>query len=177
MKLYSLLVYDKTNQLTYSKHDLTDIPFIYRFIAIGTIENIATEALKSIEKGNLYIINETVEDIQIIIYGYCFEINVIVITDPEYPVYLVRQLLFNFKNPLVQLDELWDQYSNGKADKIQQTKAELEETKVVIMDSIDKLLERGEKISVLTKRAEELQQNSFVFANKARRMNRCCVII
>ena len=78
MKLYSLLVYNQSNQLVYSKHDLTDIPFMYRFMARGTIENIAAESLQYIEQNNLYKINETIEDKKIVIYGHCYDTIIIV---------------------------------------------------------------------------------------------------
>lgn len=178
MKLYSLLVYDQNKQLIYSKHDLTDIPFMYRFMARGTIENIAAESLQYIEQNNLYKINEIIEDKKIVIYGHCYDTIVIVITDPDYPSYLVRQLLMNFKDNNVKLDELWLKYSDGKsADKIQQIKTELDETKVILLNSIDELLERGEKISTLVDKTNELNQYSFTFAKRARKMNRCCTIV
>lgn len=178
MKLYSLLVYDKNKHLVYSKHDLTDIPFMYRFMTRGTIENIAAESLQYIEHNNLYMINETIEDKKIVIYGHCAENIVIIITDPEYPQYLVRQIFMNFRSNNVKLDELWNKFSDGKnADKIQQIKTELDETKVILLNSIDELLERGEKISTLVDKTNQLNQDSFSFAKRAKKMNRCCVII
>ena len=178
MKLYSLLVYDQKNQLIYTKHDLTDIPFYYRFMVKNTIENLAMESLSCIEKNNMYMINELIDDKQIVIYGYCYETNIIIITDPEYPIYLVRQLITSFKSNNVKLDDLWLKYSDGKnADKIQQIKTELDETKVIILKSIDDLLERGEKITTLVEKTEALSQDSMTFAKKSKHLNRCCVIL
>ena len=117
MKLYSLLVYNQSNQLVYSKHDLTDIPFMYRFMARGTIENIAAESLQYIEQNNLYKINETIEDKKIVIYGHCYDTIIIVITDPEYPQYLVGQLIANFKSNTGKLNKLWNKYINEKNEK------------------------------------------------------------
>lgn len=178
MKLYSLLIYDQRNQLVYSKHDLTDIPFLYRFMAKNTIENLATESLSCIEKNNMYVISETIDDKKIVIYGYCYETNIIVITDPEYPIYLVRQLITNFKSNNVKLDDLWRKYSDGRnADKIQQIRTELDETRVIILKSIDDLLERGEKISTLVEKTEALNQGAITFKTRAKQMNRCCTIL
>ena len=178
MKLYSLLVFDQKNQLIHSKHDLTDIPFYYRFMAKNTIENLAMESLSCIEKNNMYVISETVDDKQIIIYGYCYETNIIVITDPSYPLYLVRLLISNFKNNNNNLDELWLKYSDGRnADKIQQIKTELDETRVIILKSIDDLLERGEKITTLVEKTETLNQEAITFKTRAKQMNRCCTIV
>ena len=182
--LCALLIYDKNKKLNYSKYDLSEISIVYRLFVKNAIEDIAHESLKQIKPDNVYQITETVNDNKIIIYGYCYETSIIAITNPTYPQYLVRSLVSNIKNLnnldknfSNDIDKLWNQYCDMKhADKIQQIKTELDDTKTIIMESLEKLLERGESIDDLLVKSEDLKASSARFADKTRDMNRCCNI-
>lgn len=179
MKLYSLLIYDQTKTLSYSKHDLLDIPFLHRIFAKTAIENKALESLQYIKQNNTYIIHENVDAVKIVIYGFCYENHIIVITDPSYPPYLVNTLVENLKTVQDQqaIDKLWNQFSDGKnADKLQQIKTTLDESKVILLDSLDKLMDRGESLNELMEKSDELKNASVSFARKTEEMNRCCYI-
>jgi len=56
-------------------------------------------------------------------------------------------------------------------------KKDLEETKVVLIKSIDQLLARGEKLDVLVGKSDQLSFQSKVFLEKSEDLNKCCIII
>jgi synaptobrevin family protein YKT6 len=66
-------------------------------------------------------------------------------------------------------------YKNAKdVDKIQQIKSDLDETKTIMMDSIDSLFQRGEQLEVLVDKAEELEKASELLQIKTKKLNSCC---
>ncbi|KTD26207.1 R-SNARE family protein [Legionella israelensis] len=72
----------------------------------------------------------------------------------------------------------FEQYCSDR--KLRQIKEELEETKKIMTDNIDKLLERGERIEQLIEKTEELSRNAKQFKHEAEELNRCwpsCTIL
>ena len=51
---------------------------------------------------------------------------------------------------------------------------EVEETKVVLHNTVQAVLERGEKMEDLIKASENLSDQSKMFYTQARKMNKCC---
>ena len=65
---------------------------------------------------------------------------------------------------------LFDQmkyYNNPKNDKIKAIRQQIDETKNVMVDNIEKVLERGEKIEVLVAKTEELNIQAQTFKKQA----------
>jgi synaptobrevin family protein YKT6 len=54
---------------------------------------------------------------------------------------------------------------------------ELDETKDILVKSIDQLLERGEKLESLAEKSNDLSFHSKAFMKQAESMNSCCVIL
>lgn len=54
--------------------------------------------------------------------------------------------------------------------KIEAVRKEVEETKKIMLDNIDKLIERGKKIERLKEKSEGLSDQSHMFATQARRL-------
>ncbi|KAJ3441144.1 synaptobrevin [Anaeramoeba flamelloides] len=81
----------------------------------------------------------------------------------EYPFEQIGQLLTKFQDPN-QVDKL---------SKIQRT---LDETTIVLQDTIEKVLERGEKLENLVDRSEVLSMQSKQFYKTAKKHNSCCII-
>jgi len=76
------------------------------------------------------------------------------------------------------IDTLLQKYQDPKqADKLEAIKKDLEETKAIMMKSIDQLLERGEKLENLTAKSEDLSFQSKAFLGKSEDLNKCCVIL
>jgi len=62
-------------------------------------------------------------------------------------------------------------YSNDPAaDKISEVKKNIDETKAVMVDNIERILERGERIELLVDRTENLSTQSHVFHSSSRKL-------
>eukprot|EP01089_Gocevia_fonbrunei_P017082 TRINITY_DN5453_c0_g1_i1.p1 TRINITY_DN5453_c0_g1~~TRINITY_DN5453_c0_g1_i1.p1 ORF type:complete len:153 (+),score=21.68 TRINITY_DN5453_c0_g1_i1:323-781(+) len=55
-------------------------------------------------------------------------------------------------------------------DKIQNVQTKLEETKQVMVENIDRILERGERIELLVDKASDLSDSSFKFTAASRKL-------
>jgi len=64
-----------------------------------------------------------------------------------------------------------------QVDKILKIQKELNETKQILLQNIDTLLERGERIEDLAKKSDDLSFQTKAFASKAEDLNRCCTIL
>lgn len=144
--------------------------------------------------GKVYVCHITVRSDS---YGYA------IITDEKYPVRLIikifghldqiidknKELLDKtvenkdkFKKKeylnLPEIKPILDHFSNPEeTDKILKVKKSLEETKVVMFDTIEKVLERGVKIEDLVKKSDDLNNQSKLFLLQTKKLNRCCVIL
>ena len=80
-----------------------------------------------------------------------------------------------------KMAELLTKYQKpGSVDNIAQINKDLDETKDILMKSIEQLLERGEKLQDLMQKSEDLSFASKEYYDKARDMNGCwgwCSII
>jgi len=80
--------------------------------------------------------------------------------------------------PWVELDAMLAKYQKPEeADKILAIHKNIEETKVVMHDAIDKVLERGEKIDNLVAKSNDLSVASKTFYTEAKKTNSCCTIM
>jgi len=76
------------------------------------------------------------------------------------------------------LAELLTKYQDPtEADKVLKIQKSLDETKGIIIQSIDSLLERGEKLDDLVQRSNDLSFQSKAFAKKAEEFNSCCTLL
>jgi len=77
------------------------------------------------------------------------------------------------------LETLWSLLKSPPSSALTISKLEtnLEETKSVMFDVIDKVLERGVKIDTLVQRSQDLSESSKLFYRRTRALsNRCCLI-
>jgi len=71
------------------------------------------------------------------------------------------------------LQNQMDYYSNNpNADRINRVRNEIDEVKSVMVQNIEKVLERGERIELLVDRTENLNQTAFQFKKKATQVKR-----
>ena len=61
-------------------------------------------------------------------------------------------------------------------DKIIKIQNDLDDTTAVLHQTIDNLLERGEKLDNLVERSDDLSKQSKMFYKQARKTNSCCVV-
>ncbi|DBA93073.1 hypothetical protein WJX82_003350 [Trebouxia sp. C0006] len=61
-----------------------------------------------------------------------------------------------------------------QADKLSKIQKDLDETKVVLHQTIDSMLQRGEKLDSLVDKSSDLSMASQIFYKQARKTNSCC---
>ncbi|XP_026955952.1 synaptobrevin homolog YKT6-like, partial [Sagmatias obliquidens] len=76
------------------------------------------------------------------------------------------------------LDGHLSRYQNPReADPMTKVQAELDETKIILHNTMESLLERGEKLDDLVSKSEVLGIQSKAFYKTARKQNSCCAIM
>lgn len=98
---------------------------------------------------------------------------------------------FNDKNPsnswqnqtqktiqVVGLAELLDKYQNPQqADPLMKLQKEIDETKDILLVTLDNVLKRGEHLDEMIEKSNELSLVTKQFYKKARETNRCCSLL
>eukprot|EP00163_Fabomonas_tropica_P005856 TRINITY_DN15499_c0_g1_i2.p1 TRINITY_DN15499_c0_g1~~TRINITY_DN15499_c0_g1_i2.p1 ORF type:complete len:199 (+),score=42.82 TRINITY_DN15499_c0_g1_i2:218-814(+) len=117
-----------------------------------------------------------------------------VIADQEYPSRVAFSLIAKFLDefsdkyqatwtsavtdlsmPLPELDTSLQKYQNpAEADQITRLQSDLDEVKETVMQTMDALLERGQKLDTLVSKSEDLSMQSKVFYKTAKKQNQCC---
>ncbi|KAG8190213.1 hypothetical protein JTE90_011934 [Oedothorax gibbosus] len=64
-----------------------------------------------------------------------------------------------------------------QADSLTRIQDELDETKIILHNTLQAVLERGEKLDDLVTKSEQLSLQSKTFYQTARKTNSCCVIL
>lgn len=120
-------------------------------------------------------------------------LSVVVLTDNEYPTRVAYSLITksldefckifpksvwsstSVKLTCEPLKDLLEKYKDpAKADPILQVHEELKETKFIVHKTIEKVLERGEKLEDLVNKSEQLSGMSKAFYKDAKKANACC---
>ena len=74
-----------------------------------------------------------------------------------------------------ELEKYLKHYQNPEqADSLTKIQTNLEETTIIILDSIQAILERGEKLDVMVEKSQKLSGSSKIFYTTARKTNSCC---
>lgn len=71
---------------------------------------------------------------------------------------------------------LQDYQNPREADAMTKVQAELDETKIVLHNTIETVLERGEKLDDLVEKSEGLTLQSKAFYKTAKKTNSCCSV-
>ena len=132
---------------------------------------------------------------------YCFVqqdgLGAIALTDKAYParvaVTMLKDLLAAFRAAhaatwraavadgackFPRLEEALREYQDPtKVDKIMKLNVQLAETKEMLHKTIDKVLERGEKLDDLVEKSSALSQQSKLFYKQAKKTNACCAVM
>jgi len=118
----------------------------------------------------------------------------VLVSDSEYPHRVAHSLLtkvlddvtgqteFNWRTATADsmrnykaLDAFLTRYQNPReADALSKIQAELDETKIIMHNTIEAVLERGEKLDDLVAKSEGLSAQSKMFYKTARKTNSCC---
>lgn len=179
MRLYSLLIFDSKYNLEYSNHNLNDFNFIIRSNIKKEIETFSKELIRHVKQNSYYKINEKIGEgaYEFTIYGNTINNYCIIITNKEYPQSTAFQLLSCLKTikSHKNIADLFIQYQNPfEADKLLKIRHEIDETKIILLDSLDKLREREADLKELLDKTDNLNAEAITFTHEARKLNRCC---
>lgn len=199
MKLYSIAVLLKTpegkGKLLASKNDLASFGYFQR----ATIGEFMTFTNKILVERTATSSRASVKEQEYICHVYVRSDNLsgVVIADHEYPQRvahtLINKVLDEFSEkcppsqwssvkeneaPYTSLQDHLQKYQNPKeADAMSKIQSELDETKIILHNTIEAVLERGEKLDDLVEKSEGLSLQSKTFYKTAKKTNRCCVIL
>jgi len=85
-------------------------------------------------------------------------------SDTELSADFLSPLLLKFQNP-------------AEADSVMKIQKDLDDTKEVLVKSIDQLLIRGEKLENLAAKSNDLSFQSKAFLSQSEKLNSCCTLI
>lgn len=103
---------------------------------------------------------------------------VCIICDKEYPIKVLAKLVLEIFAENMNLHHVvYECNDPTKIDKIMETQAKIDKTIEVLHDTINGIIERGEKIDKLVKQSDELSEATKMFYDKTKKLNRCCVIL
>ena len=98
-----------------------------------------------------------------------------IITDEEYPIRVAYDVLSSYLGgSLIDIKMIQDP---NNFDKLTKIKKDLGETKEIIIQTIEQLLDRGEKLDELEDRSDELVREARKFKTQSEKMNSCCIIL
>nr|CAG4648270.1 EOG090X0E6P [Moina brachiata]SVE93278.1 EOG090X0E6P [Moina brachiata] len=196
VKLYSLSVLlrkeNASPQLLRAAHDLSSFGFFQRtsiqefmsFTAKILTERTQSASRQSVKQGE-YMCH---------IYVRADGLAGVLIADHEYPQRVAHTLLTKILDDFSSRVEssLWTEgnaacaayqglesslakYQNPReADALTKVQEELDETKIILHNTIEAVLERGEKLDDLVQKSQGLSDASKLFYKTARKTNSCC---
>nr|CAG4638755.1 EOG090X0E6P [Cyclestheria hislopi] len=196
VKLYSLAVLVRNQQgsaqLLKAAYDLSSFSFFQR----SSVQEFMTFTIKIITERTHMASRQSVKQGEYMCHAYVRAdgLSGVLIADHEYPNRVAHTLLtkilddFAAKavpsqwvegNPAVVaftgLEAMLAKYQNPKeADALTKVQAELDETKIILHNTIEAVLQRGEKLDDLVAKSQGLSDASKMFYKTARKTNSCC---
>uniref|UniRef100_A0A3P8ZFY4 Synaptobrevin homolog YKT6 n=1 Tax=Esox lucius TaxID=8010 RepID=A0A3P8ZFY4_ESOLU len=200
MKLYSLSVFHKgptKSNLLKSAYDLSSFSFFQR----SSVQEFMTFTSALIVERSTHGSRASVKEQEYLCHVYVRNdsLSAVVIADSEYPqrvaFTLLDKVLEEFSRQVDSID--WPsgnpdtinykaldmhlakyQVQNPReADAMSKVQAELDETKIILHNTMESLLERGEKLDDLVQKSEHLGNQSKAFYKTARKQNSCCEVM
>nr|CAG4652193.1 EOG090X0E6P [Triops cancriformis] len=203
VKLYSLAVLNRVQSpstaaiLLKAAYDLQSFGFFQRSSVqefMGFTARIVTERTspanrQSVKQGE-YMVH---------VYVRADGLTGVLISDHEYPHRVAHTLLMKVLDEFVSKVPTWSSYTNEaatadviftaldgylakyqnprEADALTKIQDELDETKIILHNTIEAVLERGEKLDDLVSKSQGLSDASKMFYKTARKTNSCCSFV
>ncbi|XP_028128282.1 synaptobrevin homolog YKT6 [Diabrotica virgifera virgifera] len=168
----------------------------FSFFQRGSIQEFMSFFCKTIVERTIPASRQSVKEGEYLCHVYVRADNLagVIITDHEYPSRvshtLITKILDEFGAkipaanwpsleerdvPFPQLNTYLAKYQNPReADAITKIQEDLDETKIILHNTIQAVLERGEKLDDLVSKSEGLSIQSKAFYKTARKTNSCC---
>ncbi|XP_064600047.1 synaptobrevin homolog YKT6-like [Liolophura sinensis] len=199
MKLYSLSISFRSEDgkvnLLKAEHDLSSFGYFQRssvrefmeFTSKILVERTAVCTRASVKE----------QDYMCHVYVRSDSLSAVLLADHEYPQRvahtLLNKILDEFSNKVPKgiwstakpsevdfpdLEPYLKKYQNPKeADAMTKIQTDLDETKIILHNTIEAVLQRGEKLDDLVLKSEGLSTQSKTFYKTAKKTNSCCVIL
>lgn len=193
MHIFSIRIFNKFKNCHLAKaEDFSPLPWTTRMSGSPS-EVMLFISRTLVEKSNQKFISCKEQEYLAWVFNRRDGLSCVVITTEDYPKRFVMDLihkvfekyeeikwdwrLYEEQNTeFVPMKELIQSYQNP-TDSMLKCQEGLEETKIKLYKSVDLLLERGEKIETMAQKSQDLSARSKMFAHKARKMNRCCILM
>ncbi|XP_047508304.1 synaptobrevin homolog YKT6 [Pieris napi] len=195
VKVYGLVVlYKGVTSATILKaaYDLQSFSFFQR----SSVQEFMTFVSKTIVERTHQASRQSVKEGEYMVQVYVRADNLagVLISDHEYPNRVAHTLItkllddFSAKVPVATwqtgdettidfpvLPQYLAKYQDPKeADALTKIQNDLDETKIILHDTIKAVLERGEKLDDLVEKSNSLSMHSKAFYKTARKTNSCC---
>ncbi|XP_065365032.1 synaptobrevin homolog YKT6 [Calliphora vicina] len=195
VKLFALSVFYKGSaeaRILKSAYDLQSFSFFQR----STVQEFMTFASKTIVERTQPAMRQSVKQEAYMCHVYVRTDNLagVLIADHEYPQRVAHTLItkildeFSAKVPADQwetgtessidfslIPSFLAKYQDPKeADALTKMQNDLDETKIILKNTIEAVLERGEKIDDMVIKSENLSIQSKAFYKTAKKTNSCC---
>lgn len=195
VKVYGLVVlYKGVTSATILKaaYDLQSFSFFQR----SSVQEFMTFVSKTIVERTQQASRQSVKEGEYMVQVYVRADNLagVLISDHEYPNRVAHTLItkllddFSAKVPAPSwptgdetnvdfpvLPQYLAKYQNPKeADALTKIQNDLDETKIILHDTIKAVLDRGEKLDDLVEKSNSLSMHSKAFYKTARKTNSCC---
>ena len=172
--IYNIHLVDKNY---HHKQNLGFVNFFHRSSVQALLDEFALHAASKLQNPERKIYEHS--DFQFLCYRYG-ENACILITDLEYP----SRVSFDLLNHAMHQDSsekyleyVVEQCQNPcTIDRLTKVQHQLDETLVIMHENVNRVLERGDSIDKLVEKSERLSQSSKMFYKVARKHNRCCHI-
>lgn len=177
----------------FSLFQKSKITEIMRFISKTISDRCETERRSSIADGDFVVHVYKHNFAQLMKENVPPDICCVIITDVQYPKEVAHRLIDKicqfggngrFKDGMATVEEkdecvrfladIIKKYQKPSADTMYKMKQDVEETKHILCQAVEKLLQRGEKLEDLIDRTEYLSQNSKTLLKRARKGSRVC---
>jgi len=195
MKLLSIIVLYKTDagaSILKTGWDLTSISFFQR----GTAQDFIQFTSKVLAERTSVGARQSVKEAEYMCHVFVRADNLagVVVSDHEYPPRvahtMLTRLLEDFAGQISQAEWSSGQQVGGfngqcesylakfqdpkQSDSMSRLQNDLDETKIVLHNTIEAVLQRGEKLDDLVDKSEALTMQSKAFYKTARKTNSCC---
>jgi len=194
-KLFSLVILykgDTAAHILKAGHDLSSISYFQR----GTAENFIVFTSKILVERTGVGARQSVKEAEYMCHVFVRsdKLSVVCVSDHEYPTRVAHTMMQRVSEDFAgQIDaSQWpigqevtgfngqcEIYLNKfqdptKSDSMSRLQTDLDETKIVLHNTIEAVLQRGEKLDDLVDKSEALSMQSKAFYKTARKTNSCC---
>lgn len=170
----------KINHSTYkienSHFNLGKFSYFTRGSIKELIKHFAIEICKAVQTQEYQEFNQNFDDKKTVWFyvkvrkGYLY----MIVSDVEYPRKVGYMLLNDMREERVSYKELQEEYEDvDKKDLYGCVNKELDETKVVLIKTVQELIGRGEKLDDLVYKADNLSTQTKALFEMSKKQNRC----